>query len=52
MKKQAENLVSEHADQADKVVDKGAEIAKDKVGHDEQVDQGASKLKSLFRRNK
>jgi hypothetical protein len=50
MKQQAENVASEHPDQVDQAVDKGAGMAKDKVGHDAQVDQGSGWLKGLFKR--
>jgi hypothetical protein len=50
MKNQTEKLASEHPDQVDQAVDKGADMAKQKVGHDDQVNQGAGKLKSFFRR--
>jgi hypothetical protein len=54
MKNQTEKLAGEHPDQVDQAVDKtvdsGADVAKEKVGHDDQVDQGAGKLKSFFRR--
>jgi hypothetical protein len=50
MKNQTEKLASEHPDQVDQAIDSGADVAKEKVGHDDQVNQGAGKLKSFFRK--
>jgi hypothetical protein len=44
----AKNLVTGHKDQAEQGIDKAADLAKDKVGHDEQVDAAAQKAKDVL----
>jgi hypothetical protein len=48
LKNQAEKLAGEHSDQVDQGVDKAADLAKDKLGHENEVDQAAAKLKDLL----
>jgi hypothetical protein len=44
----AESMVEEHADQIDKGIDKAADLAADKFGHEQQIVAGADKLKDLL----
>lgn len=48
LKDKAGDLLNEHGDQIEKGLDKAAEIAKDKLGHDEQIEAGVDKLKGLI----
>jgi hypothetical protein len=49
LKKQAENLASGHEDEIKQGVEKVAEVAKDKVGHDDQVDEAVSKIEGFLK---
>ena len=44
----AKDLAEEHGDQVDDAVDKGADAAGNKLGHEDQIDQGAEKLKDVI----
>jgi hypothetical protein len=52
MKQKAQNLVGEHSADAegelDKAIDGAANVAKNKVGHDHEVDAAASKVKGFL----
>lgn len=48
LKKKAEDLVKEHGDQIESGVDKAADFAKGRFGHDETVDKVAGKIKGLI----
>lgn len=48
LKKKAEDLVKEHGDQIESGVDKAADFAKGRFGHDETVDKVADKIKGLI----
>jgi hypothetical protein len=48
LKDKAGDLAAEHNDQVDDAIDNAAEFAGNKVGHDEQIDQGAEKLKGMI----
>jgi hypothetical protein len=48
LKKRAEGLVSEHADQIESGIDKAADLAGNKLGHEDQIDKAADKLKGLL----
>ncbi|TAM81345.1 MAG: antitoxin [Jatrophihabitans sp.] len=45
LKNKAENLAQEHSDQVDSAIDKAANLVGDKLGHADQVDAAAQKLK-------
>lgn len=45
LKDKALGLVHGHKDQVEEGVDKAADLAKDKVGHDDQVDKAADFVK-------
>ncbi|MGH3622334.1 MAG: antitoxin [Sciscionella sp.] len=45
LKKKAKGLFSQHGDKAEQAVDKAGDLAKDKVGHEEQVDKATDKGK-------
>jgi hypothetical protein len=49
LKKQAENLASEHSSEVDEGLDKAADLVKDKVGHGEQVDEAVSKIEGFLK---
>lgn len=42
---QAGELLNQHGDKVELAADKAGEIAKEKFGHDEQVDMAVDKLK-------
>lgn len=44
----AGELLGQHGDKVEDAVDKAAEFAKDKIGHEEQVDMVADKIKGLI----
>ncbi len=46
--KQAQSLASGHESQITEGVEKAAELVKDKVGHDDQVDAAVDKIEGLF----
>lgn len=48
LKDKAEDLLQEHGDKIEKGLDKAADIAGDKFGHEEQIDAGVDKLKGLI----
>ena len=48
LKKKAEDLVKEHGDQIESGVDKAADFAKGRFGHDETVDKVADKIKGMI----
>lgn len=49
--KKAKDLVDEHGDKIDDVVEKVTEMAKGRIsGHDDQIDSAAAKVKSLIGR--
>jgi MT0933-like antitoxin protein len=41
----AKNLVEQNPDKVDTALEKAGELAKDRFGHDEQVDTAVSKIK-------
>jgi MT0933-like antitoxin protein len=41
----AKNLAEQNADKVDAALEKAGELAKDRFGHDEQVDTAVSKIK-------
>lgn len=44
----AKNLAEQHADKVDDALDKAGELAKDRFGHDEQVDTVVEKIKDAI----
>jgi MT0933-like antitoxin protein len=48
LKDRAEGLVTEHGDKIEAGIDKVADLAGDKLGHESQIDQAADKLKGLI----
>lgn len=48
MKDKAQELAGQHGDKAEQGVDKGAEFAKDKFGHEEQVDSASDKARDFL----
>ncbi|HEU5265435.1 MAG TPA: antitoxin [Jatrophihabitans sp.] len=48
LRDKAEDFAREHDEQVDSGIDKAADFLGDKVGHDEQIRQGAEKLKGLL----
>lgn len=48
LKNKAQELAGQHGDKVEQGVDKGAEFAKDKFGHEEQVDSAADKAKDFL----
>ncbi|SHK44535.1 MT0933-like antitoxin protein [Pseudonocardia thermophila] len=44
----AGELLNQHGDKVEDAVDKVAEIAKEKFGHEEQIDMAADKLKEMI----
>lgn len=44
----AGELLNEHGDKVEVAVDKVGDIAKEKFGHEEQIDMGVDKLKGLI----
>jgi hypothetical protein len=48
LKKQAENLAHEHPTQVEEGVEKAADLVKDKVGHDDQVDDAVKKIEGFL----
>lgn len=48
LRDKAEEFVEEHATQIDSGIDKAAEFAGKKYGHDDQIDKGAAKLKEFL----
>lgn len=48
MRDKAENLAEEHADQVDSGIDKGADLAGERFGHEQQIDSGAERLKDAI----
>jgi hypothetical protein len=55
MKQKAQDLVGDHSNDAEAeiehAVDRAANVAKDKVGHDREVDAAASKVKGFLPKN-
>ena len=45
---QAKNLAEEHPEQIEGAVEKLGDVAKEKFGHDEQIDQGVDKIKDAI----
>ncbi len=48
LKDKALNLANEHQSEVDQGIDKAADLVKDKVGHDDQVEEAADKLKGFI----
>ncbi|MCP2258069.1 MT0933-like antitoxin protein [Streptoalloteichus tenebrarius] len=48
LKKAAEGLLQEHGDKVEMAVEKAGEFAKQRFGHEEQIDQGVQKIKDLI----
>ena len=48
LKNKAEGLIEEHADQVTAGIDKAADAAGQKLGHEEQIDSAAEKLKGFI----
>lgn len=48
LRDKAEGMATEHADQVDGGIDKAADAAGERFGHDEQIDQGAKKLEDVI----
>jgi hypothetical protein len=44
----AGELLNEHGDQVEAAAEKAGEMAKEKFGHDEQVDMAVDKLKDMI----
>jgi MT0933-like antitoxin protein len=44
----AGKMLDEHGDKVEMAVDKAGEMAKEKFGHEEQVEMGIDKLKDLI----
>jgi len=44
----AGELLGQHGEKVEAAVDKAGELAKDRFGHEEQVDAGVEKLKGLL----
>ena len=47
LKNKAEGLLHEHGDQVEAGIDKAADLAGQKFGHEEQIDSAADKLKGF-----
>lgn len=47
LKNKAEGLLKEHGDQVEAGIDKAADVAGQKFGHEEQIDNAAEKLKGF-----
>lgn len=45
LKNKASELMGKHGDKADGVIERGSDMAKDRFGHDEQVDSATQQLK-------
>lgn len=45
IKNRAQGLADQHGDKADAGIDKGSDYAKDRFGHDEQVESAAQQAK-------
>jgi hypothetical protein len=43
----AKNLAEQNADKVDAALEKAGELAKDRFGHDEQVDTAVDKIKNI-----
>ncbi|MBE7187329.1 antitoxin [Jatrophihabitans endophyticus] len=52
LRRQAENFVEQHEDQIDKGIDKAADMAGKKFGHQAEIDKAADKLQDLTRDGK
>ena len=50
LKGKAEGLLKEHGDQVEAGIDKAADLAGQKFGHEEQIDNAADKLKGFLDR--
>ncbi|SHE70084.1 antitoxin [Streptoalloteichus hindustanus] len=48
LKKAAEGLLQQHGDKVEMAVEKVGELAKERFGHEEQIDQGVQKIKDLI----
>lgn len=48
MKEKATAAAKEHPDQVNEGLEKGSQAAKDKVGHEEQIDQAKDKAKDFL----
>ena len=48
LKEQAEKLAHEHPTQVNEGVEKAADLVKDKVGHDDQVDEAVKKIEGFL----
>lgn len=48
LKNKAQEFLGNNSDKAEQGVDKTSEFAKDKFGHEEQIDQGAEKAKGFL----
>ncbi len=44
----AKDLAEEHPEQIEGAVEKLGEVAKEKFGHDEQIDEGIAKIKGAI----
>lgn len=50
LKNKAEGLLHEHGDQVEAGIDKAAELAGQKFGHEDQIDNAAEKLKGFVQK--
>ncbi len=48
LRNKAEDLAEEHAEQIDSGLEKAGEFAKNKFGHEEQIDQAVDKVKDFL----
>ena len=44
----AKDLAAEHPEQIEGAVDKLGDVAKEKLGHEEQIDMGVNKIKDVI----
>lgn len=48
LKDKAEDLAAEHKEQVEGGIDKAADLLGNKIGHDDQIDKAAARLKGLI----
>jgi MT0933-like antitoxin protein len=48
LKQQAEKLAHDHSGEIEQGVEKAADVVKDKVGHEDQVDEAVKKIEGFL----